>query len=120
VLKRVAAGAIPEEIRKRPKQPYRAPDALAFVGAGAPAWIAEVVTPAALREAGVFEPTAGAKLWEKCSTRGDAAQFSNADNMALVAMLSTQLVWRNVIGAAPPPPLTIVVRTVIDRRSKRA
>jgi asparagine synthase (glutamine-hydrolysing) len=120
VLKRVAAGLIPEEIRRRPKQPYRAPDALAFVGEGAPAWIAEVVAPAALREAGVFEPKIGAKLWEKCSGRGDEAQFSNTDNMALVAMLSTQLVWRNVIGAPPPPPLAMPVRTVIDRRSKRA
>jgi asparagine synthase (glutamine-hydrolysing) len=120
VLKRIAAGAIPEEIRKRPKQPYRAPDALAFVGDGAPAWIAEVVTPTALREAGVFEPSAGARLWEKCRARGDAAQFSNADNMALVALLSTQLVWRNVIGAALPPPLAMPIRTVVDRRSKRA
>ncbi len=119
VLKRVAAGILPEAIRKRPKQPYRAPDALAFVGEHSPAWLGELVGEAALREAGVFEPAAGAKLWEKCRSRGDAAQFSNTDNMALVGMISTQLVWRNVIGAAIPPPLTIAIRTVIDHRSKR-
>jgi asparagine synthase (glutamine-hydrolysing) len=119
VLKRIGAGLIPEAIRKRPKQPYRAPDALAFVGEGAPAWIDEVLSEATLREAGVFEAAAGAKLWEKCKSRGDAAQFSNTDNMALVAMISTQLVWRNVIGAAAPAPLATAIRTVIDRRSKR-
>jgi asparagine synthase (glutamine-hydrolysing) len=119
VLKRVAAGLLPEAIRKRPKQPYRAPDALAFVGAHAPAWLGELVGEAALREAGVFEPSAGARLWEKCKSRGDAAQFSNTDNMALVGMISTQLVWRNVIGAPPPASLTTAIRTVIDRRSKR-
>lgn len=118
VLKRIAAGALPDEIRKRPKQPYRAPDALAFVGAP-PAWLEEIVSPETLRQAGVFDPTAGSKLWEKCRTRGDAAQFSNADNMALVGMISTQLVWRHVIGAAPPSPLTMPIRTVIDRRSQR-
>ena len=32
VLKRAAAGLVPEEIIRRPKQPYRAPDALSFVG----------------------------------------------------------------------------------------
>lgn len=119
VLKRIAAGLIPEEIRQRPKQPYRAPDALSFVG-DVPAWLPEVLRPAALREAGVFEPTAATKLWEKCQARGGSAQFSNADNMALVALLSTQLVWQNVIGAPPPPALTMPIRTVIDRRSKRA
>ena len=32
VLKRAAAGLVPDEIIRRPKQPYRAPDALSFVG----------------------------------------------------------------------------------------
>lgn len=120
VLKRIAAGLIPEAIRKRPKQPYRAPDALAFVGEHAPPWLDELLSEPTLRDAGVFEPSAGAKLWQKCKSRGDAAQFSNADNMALVAMISTQLVWRNVIGAAAPASLATAIRTVIDRRSKRA
>jgi len=31
ILKRAAIGYVPESIRRRPKQPYRAPDALAFV-----------------------------------------------------------------------------------------
>ena len=34
VLKRVATGLVPDEIIRRPKQPYRAPDAACFVGAG--------------------------------------------------------------------------------------
>lgn len=124
VLKRIAAGLIPDEIRQRPKQPYRAPDALAFVGEHEPEWIGDVLAPAALRDAGVFEPTAAAKLWQKCQARGGSAQFSNADNMALVALLSTQLVWQTVIRAALPgasaAPLAVPIRTVIDRRTQRA
>ena len=37
VLKRAAAGLVPDEIIRRSKQPYRAPDALSFVGSDAPA-----------------------------------------------------------------------------------
>ena len=119
VLKRIAGGLLPEAIRKRPKQPYRAPDALAFVGEQAPGWITDVLGEDALRAAGVFDPAAGGKLWEKCRARGEAGQFSNADNMALVGMLSTQLVWQRVLGAGAPAPLAMAVRTVIDHRGRR-
>ena len=97
---------------------YRAPDALAFVGADAPGWITDVMSEQSLRDAGVFDPVAGVKLWEKCSARGDSHQFSNADNMALVGVLSTQLVWQRVLGAGAPAPLGMAVRTVIDHRGR--
>jgi asparagine synthase (glutamine-hydrolysing) len=119
VLKRIAAGVLPEEICKRPKQPYRAPDALAFIGPDAPAWLGDVLSPDALRTAGVFDPAAGIKLWDKCNARGQSGQLSNFDNMALVGMISTQLVWQEVIGAGVPAPLATAVRTAIDHRSKR-
>lgn len=119
VLKRLARGVLPEQIRNRSKQPYRAPDALAFIGADAPEWIADVLSPESLRAAGVFEPAAGTNLWEKCKARAGVGQFSNVDNMALVGMISTQLVWSQVIGAPAPSRVTIGMRTVIDQRSKR-
>jgi asparagine synthase (glutamine-hydrolysing) len=120
VLKRLAKGILPEAVRKRPKQPYRAPDALAFVGQEAPSYLPELVQPDALAAAGVFDPAAASKLWEKCKGRGDAGQFSNIDNMALVALISTQLVWRDVIGAAVPAALPQPIGTCIDHRARPA
>ena len=98
VLKRVARELVPAEILRRPKQPYRAPDALSFVAPSRPAWIDEVMAD----DTGIFEPRAVAMLWKKCRERGDRGQFSNADNMALVGVLSTQLLHRHFIRSAPP------------------
>jgi asparagine synthase (glutamine-hydrolysing) len=118
VLKRVARGVVPEPIVARKKQPYRAPDALAFASPGdgrpPPAWVQEVLSERALREAGVFEPAAAQRLWRKCLA-GRGEQFSNADNMALTGVLSTQLLHQRFVrdGArvGPSPKLD----TLVDR-----
>lgn len=97
VLKRAAAGLVPGAILRRPKQPYRAPGAAAFCGGDAPAWVAAQLEPAAIRAAGVFDPAAVARLWAKCRAQGDAA-LSNADDMALTGVLSTQLLHQELIA----------------------
>jgi asparagine synthase (glutamine-hydrolysing) len=114
VLKRAAADLVPASVIRRPKQPYRAPDALSFVGPAIPAWVDEVLSPAAVARAGVFQPAAVDALWRKCRTHGGAGQFSNADNMALVGVLSTQLLHAALVERvvdAPRPQM----RTVVDR-----
>ena len=93
VLKIAAAGLVPPAVLARPKQPYRAPDALSFVGAGAPAWVDEALSPPALASAGVFDVQAVGRLWRKC--RAGEGPFSNADNMALTGVLSTQLLHKS-------------------------
>ena len=114
LLKRAARDLVPEAILRRKKQPYRAPDAACFVAAGAPDWIGEVLSPRAVSEAGVFAPEAVASLWRKCSKRGADGQFSNTDNMALVGVLSTQLVHHLLIRpAAPPAPSQLGWKTLI-------
>ena len=114
VLKRVAAELVPPSIVRRPKQPYRAPDALAFTGPDAPAWISAELDVSALRAVGVFEPRAVSLLWEKC--RASEAQLSNADNMALVGVLSTQLLHRELVRATPAREASSAQpTTLIDR-----
>jgi asparagine synthase (glutamine-hydrolysing) len=110
VLKRIAAELVPAEIVRRPKQPYRAPDALAFTGEPRPAWIDEVLDRSAVAEAGVFDPEAVTRLWTKCqAARG---QLSNADNMAIVGVLSTQLLHRELVRRPDiPPPIPDLVVT---------
>ena len=118
VLKRAAADRVPAAILARPKQPYRAPDALSFATDEAREWIAEVASPAAVKDAGCFEPSAVATLLSKCASRAAAGQFSNADNMGVVGVLSTQLVHHHFIQrcyrAAPPAQ----IRTIVDRASQ--
>ena len=67
LLKRAFADLVPEEILRRPKQPYRAPDAASFF-AGGTARLARRrhVSPARWRDAGVFEPALVAGLFAKC------------------------------------------------------
>ncbi len=113
VLKRAAEGLVPPEIIARKKQPYRAPDALSFLGEGAPGWIADAMSPAAVERVGVFDPRAVSRLYQKCRA-SDGGQFSNADNMAFVGVLSTQLLHEALVRA-PLHVDPITPKTLIER-----
>lgn len=102
VLKRAARGLVPEEILSRPKQPYRAPDAACFVGPGAPDYVERLLSVDALRESGLFDPDATGRLVAKCRARAALGPLSNADNMAFVGILSTQLLWDQLVRNPPP------------------
>ena len=114
VLKKAARGLVPESVLRRSKQPYRAPDALSFVGRAAPPWAADLMSEAALAEAGVFDPRLAGQVWQKCQAHGDGGQFSKADNMALVGLLSTQLLHQQFVKHRPGTP-PIRFKTDIDR-----
>lgn len=122
ILKRSARGRVPESIIHRQKQPYRAPDAASFVKPGAPAYVGELLSESALRDAGLFDVRAARGLYEKCvaraDKRGDGMVFSNADNMGIVGLLSTQLLHSQFIrsdGIAPGGEVRYT--TLIDRVS---
>ena len=110
VLKRAAADVVPAEILARKKQPYRAPDAAALINA---TYIDDLLSPPALRDAGVFEPQPVMQLVRKCRARTDG-QFSNADNMALVGILSTQLLHQQLIAGLPAIRTNLSLRTDVD------
>jgi asparagine synthase (glutamine-hydrolysing) len=113
IVKRVARGLIPDEVVRRKKQPYRAPDAACFVADDSPAWVREVLREDHVRSAGVFEPRAVAQLFEKCRSARDAA-LSNADNMALVGVLSTQLLHEQ-LRTPPRGEDRVEFGTLVDR-----
>ena len=115
VLKRAARGLVPEEILARKKQPYRAPDALSFVGADAPDYVADMLTEEQIADAGVFEPKAVTQLFRKCRARAAEGQFSNADNMALVGVLSTQLLHERYVRTRPSGDPRISLRIDVER-----
>ena len=114
ILKAVARDLVPQSIVARKKQPYRAPDALAFVAPRSPQWVAEMLSDESVRRAGVFDPAAIARLRAKLFSRSDAAPFSNADNMAIVGVLSTQLLHHGLIGSAPET-VAVKPKTLVER-----
>jgi asparagine synthase (glutamine-hydrolysing) len=89
VLRQALGRALPREIVERPKQPYRAPDSESFVHQDAPDYVGALLEPRAIARAGYFEPRAVARLVTKCRATGGAV--SAGDNMAFMAILSTQL-----------------------------
>jgi asparagine synthase (glutamine-hydrolysing) len=114
VLKRVGTDLIPRSILERKKQPYRAPDALSFGERQAGEWIDAVGDLPTLSAAGVFRSTAARRVLDKCRDRAESGQFSNADNMAVVGVLSTQLVYDQFIRRRPESdPVTF--KTIVDR-----
>jgi asparagine synthase (glutamine-hydrolysing) len=115
VLKKAAAGIVPDAILERKKQPYRAPDALSFAAPEAQEWIEEVASPSALARGGVFNPAAARQLIQKCRAQAASGQFSNADNMAVVGILSTQLLDHQFIAHRPDTGAAPFVRTIVDR-----
>jgi asparagine synthase (glutamine-hydrolysing) len=101
LLREAVRGLVPESIRERTKQPYRAPDSQSFFADGVPVdYVDAMFSGDAIRSAGYFEPTATSRLFEKCRT-GRAIGFG--DNMAFVAILSTMLLHHQFVrGEAMP------------------
>jgi asparagine synthase (glutamine-hydrolysing) len=120
VLKDVARDLVPESILTRKKQPYRAPDALSFVAPDAPEWIAAVTSERALAQAGIFDPALAQRFHAKCRDRRDESQFSNADNMALVGILSTQLLHASFVAAPLSVERVRSFETLVDRLERPA
>jgi asparagine synthase (glutamine-hydrolysing) len=113
VLKRAAAPLVPPAIRSRQKQPYRAPVARPFF-TGAPEWVEECLAPAAIEEAGVWLPAAVAGLAAKCRKTG-GERMSNTDDMAICAVLSAQLLHRELIARPRAPGAAEPLGVDVDR-----
>lgn len=90
ILKQAMSGLIPESIRQRSKQPYRAPDSQSFFNDGKPLdYVAYLLSESRVRATGIFNPKTVQLLVNKCAS-GRALGF--ADNQAFVGILSTQLI----------------------------
>ena len=88
ILRRVADGLLPENVIRRPKQPYRAPDSSSFVNGRDEAYVGECLGEEAIRDAGFFNANAVSRLRDKSRSR---PLTGFRDNAALVGILSTQL-----------------------------
>ncbi len=125
ILKKAARGLIPDEIVHRKKQPYRAPDAISFVGPEAPEYVREMLSENAVKESGLFAAAAVQRLYQKCLTKGKtaitSATFSNADNMAIVGILSSQLLYQFFVKEnSHSAGEQIVFTTIIDQITQQS
>jgi len=100
LLRKAAKGFLPDSVRWRTKQPYRAPDSPSFFSKdGAGDYVFDLLSESRLRETGLFDPAPVTRLLEKCRT-GRAIGFG--DNMAFMGIVTTMLVHDQFMRAAAP------------------
>lgn len=88
LLKQAARKLIPESIRVRSKQPYRAPEANCFFRPKRAEYLDELLSARRLERQGLFDPGAVGKLVKKFDA---GLAIGIKDNMAMVGIVSTAL-----------------------------
>lgn len=92
ILKKSMGRYLPSVITNRHKQPYRAPDIPSFFTGTPPDFVNDLLSEAAIRNNGYFDHKKVAILLKKIKA-GRATGYK--DNMAFVAILSTQM-WHHI------------------------
>ncbi len=116
LLKELAREWLPAEICDRPKQPFRAPIHRSFFNDEKLDYVQELLSPAVIASTGLFDPAVVGQLTAKLE-RG--LPLGETDDMALVGVLSTQLVARQfVTNFTKPAPLAAAddVKVVLGKR----
>tara|TARA_R110000751_G_scaffold210384_1_gene314130 strand:+ start:43165 stop:45144 length:1980 start_codon:yes stop_codon:yes gene_type:complete len=115
LLKKLMKGRLPDEILNRPKQAYRAPIRSTFISDSLPPYLVEMLSEQAIAKAGIFNPEHVTQLLDKMKTK---KQVSEIDNMALTAILSTQILNDLFINRSIPElsdnELVALDKTIID------
>ena len=88
LLKKSMKRYVPDEIINRHKQPYRAPDIPAFFHNQTPEYVDELLSESEIHDTGIFDKKKVSLLMRKIRA-GKALGYK--DNMAFMAILSTQL-----------------------------
>jgi asparagine synthase (glutamine-hydrolysing) len=116
ILKKSFEKILPKEITSRPKNPYRAPIKQSLLNAATAEYTKESLSDKSLNEAGLFDAGKVAKLLRKAQKVED---LSEIDSMALVGVLSSQIIYRKFIQDFPTRPgNTVSPALIVDRRSE--
>ena len=99
LLKKLMKGRLPDSILNRPKQAYRAPIRSTFISDSLPEYLKEMLSDKQIKDSGIFNPEHVSMLLEKMRTKN---QVSEVDNMALTAILSTQILHDLFINKSMP------------------
>lgn len=100
ILRQLAQDIIPHELAWRQKQPYRAPISRCFLGDKPPEYVMDVLSEKAIRQAGYFDSEKVSHLVAKCRKQ-EGELLSERENMAVVGIISTQLVHQQFVANFP-------------------
>ncbi len=95
LLKAAFSDILPEEIVKRKKQPYMAPDILSFFSDGPADYLEFHLSKEQIEKANIFRWKAVETLFNKCKRK---KRQGFRENMAFVAILSTQIIFHKFIS----------------------
>ena len=114
ILKKAFQGRVPDSILNRPKQPYRAPISQAFFNGSNPD---SLINPERLDKSGLFNPKKVMNLFGKYQNQAQARP-SEVQNMAVVGILSTQLLYEQFVENFNPEIVNPVIpNKIINRQS---
>ena len=98
LLKKSFSEEVPDIVRNRPKQPYRAPIQEVFFNPAPSDYVDVMLTEDSLRRAGLFDPQKVGRLVNKYRNGGPG---SEVQNMAVVGILSAQLIHHQYVADFP-------------------
>ena len=115
LLKKMMKGQLPDVILNRPKQAYRSPIKSAFISEELPEYLKQMFSEETITNFGIFNPSHVNQLLTKMRTK---TQVSEIDNMALTAILSTQILYDLFVNRSIPEllenDLVTFNKTIID------
>lgn len=116
LLRQFGRKLLPPAIWQRRKKPYRAPVHPSFFTSPVPEYVQTLLSKDSLRQTGYFDPEAVERLVKKA---GSGAHLSEVEDMALVGILSTQLLDYQFLRAFSSLPSNIpnAHLKLVDRRN---
>ncbi len=115
LLKKMMKSRLPESILKRSKQAYRAPIRSTFFSEEMPVYLKELLSEEKIADFGIFNPEFVNQLKKKMELN---KQVSEIDNMAITAILSTQILNDLFINKSMPKlnerELVELNKTILD------
>lgn len=97
LLKQAFRDSLPQAISRRPKQPYRAPDSVCFLGSLSPEWVSSLFSEENLRQSSVVEPTKCRALIDVLSRKPEK-NLSAREDAAFLMVLSTLELERQFVN----------------------
>jgi asparagine synthase (glutamine-hydrolysing) len=94
ILKKLSQGKVPASISNRPKQPYRAPIASIFSNNESHAYINDMLSDDSLNSFCIFDSSRVKTLRKNINQKKVASEI---DQMAIVGILSTQILYKRFI-----------------------
>ena len=111
ILREATSRYLPDDIRLRPKQPYRAPIGEALGGASRPVYVRELLSRPRMSTAGVLDPAAVERVVRKFAT---GKPVSETDEMGLVGAVTIMLLHERFVATDRPESPLQPNRVVLD------